>query len=63
MRKMSREEEQAAWLRLNVSKLKKATEELGHVRLYQFEKEDKDAFIEAVKTLEALVEKYEENES
>jgi hypothetical protein len=63
MRKMTQEEEQKAWLNLNVKKLKNAVKELGHIRLYQFEKDDKDAFIDAVKILDGLVEKYDEEEA
>ena len=62
MRKMTQEEEKKFWLHINVKQIQNACEILGKVKLYQFEKEDKDAFIDAVKILDDLVKKYDVEE-
>lgn len=57
---MTAEEEKKMWLRFNIDKLIKANEILGSVRLYQFETEDKDKFIESMSCLMNLIDKYRE---
>lgn len=50
------------WIQYNVNKIIFASNILGAVRLYKFDKEDKDKFIDAVKILDGLISKYRKDE-
>ncbi len=48
------------WVKYNCDRIKEAETILGPVRMYQFDQEDKDKFLEAMKTFKDIVAKYGE---
>jgi len=59
---MSESESKRLWQKVNVRKINKALDMMGGVRLYHFEKPDKDAFLDATIVLQKLIDKYKEKE-
>ena len=50
------------WVQYNVDKIIFASNILDGVRIYKFEKEDKDKFIDAIKILDGIIHKYKKDD-